>query len=314
MNRRFPTLKKVTRAALSRLEPLTLPRGATLRYPPLFIVGPPRSGTTLVYLLLTHRYRLSYISNFMTMSPLSPVLMGWLGRPFRLGRGPRNFHSYFGETDGWRGPNQGYRLWNLSFPIDSDFVPPSLIMPETARALRRTIAGIERLGRGPFVNKWQRNAARIEALDKIFPNALFLRVTRDPVETARSLLAGRIKLTGNDQGWFSARPTDMPDTSHMSPAAQVSYQAVLMDLQIEKSLARLAPSRSYTIDYRGLCDDPVAVLDEVAQWYQAQSGHCLRIRRSDLPALRPSPGAATQPDADREIRACCARLLEKEVV
>lgn len=244
----------------------------------------------------------------MAMTPRSPVLMGWLGRSLGLGRGPRNFKNSFGETEGWRGPNQGYRLWNFWFPADSDFVAPSRISPETARALRRTIAGIERLGRGPFVNKWQRNAARIEALDRVFPNALFLHVTRNPVETARSLLAGRVKLNGSEQDWFSARPIHMPDISHMSPAEQVAHQAVLLEAQIRQSLDRLGPERSFTIDYRALCNDPETVIDGVAHWYQAVSGYRLRIRHRDLPALSPSPGPPTPPDVGREIRACCARL------
>src|SRR3546814_8829467 len=73
------------------------------------IVSPPRSGSTLLYLLAVQKYRLSYFSNFAMACPASPALLTLLGAPFGACAGGASLDNSFGETPGWNGPNQGYR-------------------------------------------------------------------------------------------------------------------------------------------------------------------------------------------------------------
>src|SRR3546814_3224396 len=57
-----------------------------------------------------------------------------------------------------------YRAWNRWFPTDRDFVPPGELSARARDALRRTIGLLEKAGGAPFINKWQRNATRAQAL------------------------------------------------------------------------------------------------------------------------------------------------------
>ncbi len=301
-------VKNAIRWVLAHLERIALPDSGALKYAPLFIVGPPRSGTTLLYLLLAHRFRTSYISNFLVMTPKSPVLLGKIAKPFHPLAGPRSFFNRYGETQGWRGPNQGYRVWNEWFPTERDYIPPDEITSAKRLGLRRMIAGIEAIGGGPFVNKWQRNAARIEALDTIFPEALFVRVTRDPVYIAQSLLKGKLELNGDIHRWYSVRPSEMPPVADLSPTEQVSYQAVLIDRQIERDLSHLGKGRSFTLGYEDLCANPAKILDDMAAWYAAQTGCHLDLVNHQLPSLSAHKGSGVGDDLDAKIAEVCSRL------
>ncbi|RMF09993.1 MAG: sulfotransferase [Alphaproteobacteria bacterium] len=306
-------VKEVVRGVFARLEPLALPRATDPKYPPLFIVGPPRAGTTLLYLLVTHRFRVSYISNLLAMTPRSPVLLARLAKPFRPLDGPESFFSHYGETRGWRGPNQGYRIWNEWLPTDIDYIAPGNIPLDVRRRLRQIVAGIEAINDGPFVNKWQRNAARIDALHDLFPEALFLRVTRNHEQVAQSLLKGRVELNGDPGCWFSVRPLDIPDSGSLSPIEQVCYQAVGMDRQIAKDLARLGTDRSHTVNYEDLCADTAGELAKLADWYAERTGHRLRVDNVTLPTLIASTNTKVGEREAAEIAALCARIEAGEV-
>src|SRR3546814_3168423 len=75
-------LRDAVRAGLAPVERLALRLGDPLPYAPIFIVSPPRSGSTLLYLLAVQKYRLSYFSNFAMACPASPALLTLLGAPF----------------------------------------------------------------------------------------------------------------------------------------------------------------------------------------------------------------------------------------
>src|SRR3546814_16231561 len=57
-------LRDAVRAGLAPVERLALRLGDTLPYAPIFIVSPPRSGSTLLYTLAVPKYRPSYFYHF----------------------------------------------------------------------------------------------------------------------------------------------------------------------------------------------------------------------------------------------------------
>src|SRR3546814_3980906 len=120
--------------------------------------------------------------------PASPALLTLPGPPFGACAGGASLDNSFGETPGWNGPNQGYRAWNRWFPTDRDFVPPGELSARARDALRRTIGLLEKAGGAPFINKWQRNATRAQALHDILPEAVFLHLRRNGLLTTQSVL------------------------------------------------------------------------------------------------------------------------------
>ena len=49
---------------LGFLEPYFYPKKTPQKLNPIFIIGAPRSGSTLLYQVLTHRYKFIYLNNF----------------------------------------------------------------------------------------------------------------------------------------------------------------------------------------------------------------------------------------------------------
>lgn len=290
---------------LAPVERLALRLGEPLPYAPIFIVSPPRSGSTLLYLLAIRRYRLTYFSNFAMACPASPALLTLLGSPFGVFAGGACLDNSFGETQGWNGPNQGYRAWNRWFRTDCDFVPPGELGQSVRDELRRTIGLLEKAGRAPFINKWQRNATRMQALHEVLPEAVFLHLRRNGLLTTQSVLLARQKLLSDSDDWFSAKPRyyePQRGKSHLQLAAE---QVALLERDLEEDKATIGRERFFELSYEALCRDADGALEAFGAWYAERTGTRLRergnlnLRLEESQEIRIKPGEVAQIEAIR---------------
>jgi hypothetical protein len=271
-------LRDTVRASLKPLEAAALHRGEPIPFPPIFIISLPRSGSTLLYLLAVRKYRLSYFSNFAMACPASPGILTALGAPFGACGGGSSLDNSFGETRGWNGPNQGYRTWNLWFPTDRDFIEPAAIPPQHRRKLRQTVGLVEKAARAPFINKWQRNATRVQALHAVFPEAVFLHLRRDSLLTAQSVLLARRQLLSSSDSWFSAKPRNYLHDPRKSQLQLAAEQVALLERDLEEDKDALGRERFFELDYEALCRAPDDALDGFARWYAHRTSKGLKER------------------------------------
>lgn len=293
-------LRDAVRATLKPLESLALPLGEPIPFPPIFIISPPRSGSTLLYLLAVRKFRLSYFSNFAMTCPASAGLLTLFSAPLGACGGGSCLDNSYGETRGWNGPNQGYRTWNLWLPTNRDFIDPSTIPAAHRRKLRQTVGLVEKAARAPFINKWQRNATRLQALHAIFPEAVFLHLQRDSLLTAQSILLARRQMLSSPEAWFSAKPRGYVHDPSKSQLRLAAEQVALLENDVEEDKAILGREHFFELDYGALCRNADATLDAFAAWYWHRTSQRLRergklrISLTESNALRISDGEATE--------------------
>lgn len=275
--RRF--VRDLVRTSLRPLERLALKGSEELPFAPIFIVSAPRSGSTLLYLLAVQKFHLSYFSNFSMMCPESPAVLTLLSAPFGGCTGGTTLQNRFGETSGWNGPNQGYRAWNRWFPTDRDYVDPTEMSPHARRQVRGTVRIIEKATRSPFINKWQRNATRVQALAATFPEAVFLHLWRDPLLAAQSILMARRELLTADTEWFSAMPRSYVRDVRKNQLQQAAEQVALIEMDLDEDKRALGKDRFFQLRYEDLCRNADAALDGFSEWYASRTGTHLRNRR-----------------------------------
>ncbi len=292
------------RGSLARIERNQL-RNATavgaMERRPIFVVSLPRSGSTLFYLLLLQRFRLSYFSNLMAKMPQSPVVVGRFTRHFGGGSPPRNLANHFGDTRGWAAPNQGWRIFNRWLPADLDYIDPSRLDPVAVDEMRRTIFGMQDCFAAPFASKWQRHAPRLRALATAFPEALFVHMRRSPVMTAQSILAGRRELLGDERAWLSARPRNYAAIRDLPPVEQVCEQVCGLERDVADDRRLIGEDRFFSMTYEDFCEDPHNVFAALAAWYHARAGQPLDPRRRELPKLAPRAHRKVSAEEARQI-------------
>ena len=236
---------------------------------PLFIVGAPRSGTSLLYKLLCLHPEAAWISNWSRRAlgvPAVASLNRLVRRPSDLRRS-----VWFG-ADGANAYVYGRRraAWERLYPMPVEGEPVYRqcgIGPggtdRQATCLRRAFAGLRRWSGGRvLVSKRIANNQRIPFLSAAFPTARFVHLIRDGRAVAYSLT----RVDWWEDGvvwWYGDTPRRWRERGG-DPWELAAIHWVRELASIGEGLGAVAPERQLELRYEELVAEPVAVLRRVA--------------------------------------------------
>lgn len=252
------------------------------QYPPIFIGGLPRAGTTLVYQVLCHCFELAYATELTNMLPVAPALATGLCRC--LGRAyVSDFQSRYGKSAGISSPGEGI-MWNVWFDKGRHYASGDLPTRDV-RDVVRMVGRIERLVGRPFVNKNLRHNQRLRVLADLFPSAVFLLVLRNPRDVALSLLRGRMEMYGDPRAWFSIRPRSFPAREELTPETEVVYQIQGLVTDLQEDIRTIGPERFMVIRYETFCQALSSCMQQLTDFLIS---HGIPVRqRQEPPAAFP---------------------------
>lgn len=232
--------------------------------PQLFILGLPRSGTTLVYQYIVHRLEVAYFTNGVGRFWKAPCLITFLQHRL-YGDYQSNFESHYGKNEGPVAPREAGAFWGRFFGLD-DYVTYDELSDRQVKTLRNTIHRVQRLfGGAPFVNKNVKHLLRIDALSEAFPSCLFLIVERDITDVALSVLRGRSENLSDPRQWWSAKPPDYSKLKDLSLVEQVTHQLLSLQARMEKDLVHVPLNRLLRVRYESFCAEPEQLIDLLKQ-------------------------------------------------
>ena len=224
-------------------------------YPPIFIIGAPRTGSTIVYQVIINYFNFSYISNF-SASFYHSLYVGMVLSHFFLGDSPLNqFESQYGMAKGLKGPNECGQFWYRWFPRDHHFIASHEISREDLLGIRKTIFAISNNFRKSMIFKNLNTGQRLQVIKKILPESLFIFVKRDPVLTAQSILAGRQDFYGDKNSWFSVMPKNKSELEKLDYPEQVVKQIYYIEKQILEDLKNFHSCQHIIIQYENFCQN-----------------------------------------------------------
>jgi hypothetical protein len=258
-----------------------------LKTPPIFIVGPPRSGTTLLYQVITNCLQTSYFCNFASWHAHTPAAATQFTRA-AIKDYVSAYRSDYGEVPGRGGPAEAELIWKGWFGRDRTD-GKDLTVAQSAQ-MNATIAAVQKLLGGPFVAKDISNALRVRALAKVFPEALFVRVSRDPFAIALSILKARhgyreergFETTDNPiDEWVFINSKDFEPFYELPYLEQIANQVFHTEKILEEDLASVSSDRCIRISYQDFCVDPRAQIQRLSA-FAAEHGAPLQAK-AELP-------------------------------
>ncbi len=233
------------------------------QYPPLFIVGAPRCGTTVVSLHLTNTFGFSYFPNISKRNPDFPVVAAALGS--LIWEYTPTAESSYGIVDGPMAPSDGWHIFHRWFPrYDHSESVDGESLPE----LRRIVATLELLMGGPFLNKNNNNSTRIRELSRLFPRSLFIHVRRNPRDAIASLIRARKEHDVPPDGWWSVAPPQCYDTAPADTVKRSVLQICEVDDYIRSSFQEIPESRFSEVYYKSFCEHPGGIEGWVGKVYE----------------------------------------------
>jgi hypothetical protein len=208
---------------------------------PVFIVGPHRSGTTLLYKILGQHPDVGYLSDADRRLRFSPTLAHYLARIGLL------------ESR----PSEAQRLWDRFWTTDDDVMDARQATPEAVRWHRALVRRVLELrGASRFVAKYPRLSLRLDWLDAVFPGSLFLHLQRDWRAVVNSTIRWSSRRRQKSGRWFGVR---IPGWAGMQ-ADPVEAVAGRLYRVTTRTLEEAAPrfgDRFISLRYEDLCREPV---------------------------------------------------------
>jgi hypothetical protein len=233
---------------------------------PIFIVGTGRSGSTVFVDILAKHPNVAWLSRLADAYPGSPWLNVLLMRA-------RNHVVIDTLLDGRFGPSEAYSFWNLNCPGFSNPYRDLLAEDVTPRAASRLQESCSRMvtrRRNRFIAKitgWP----RVRYLREIFPQALFIEVTREARATASSVL--EVPFWDGWRGPPNWRRGPLPpdlDAIWRQEGESFLALAALEYVIVQRAMAQCRTTvptcQMLTVAYADFCADPIGVFRKVIEF------------------------------------------------
>jgi hypothetical protein len=237
----------------------------------VFLVGPARSGTTLVFKALCLHPDTAYVSNWVRRFPAAPQLSAFNRVPRRLPALRRRF--WFDDDSNAYVYGSHRSLLHRAVPMPAEGEP--IFARAGFRAdggpedevdlarLRRDLDAVRRWdGAAVLVNKRIANVRRIRELLATFADARFLAVLRDGRAVANSL--SRVDWWPDSPVWWQGiTPRDW-ERAGGDPWELCARNWVEEVRALERGLRQVPPDQVMTVRYERFVAAPVPTLLEIA--------------------------------------------------
>ena len=245
---------------------------------PIFIIGMPRSGTTLLYGLLAQHEDLAWFSKKTFLDILSPEFKNFFyirRRIFEM-RGfpyPRMAFDYAMFNSNNPPVEMGF-AYTQAFPGNWDEK-----IAETKLEILKTMITetIRKDTRKRFLSKTPFNSIRIGVLKKAFPDCKFIHIVRNPVAVVNSLLKRSVE---NPSGYIGI-PLKSGNYENLTSLQKhaLQWKQVIEDIMETK---KEAGSDFFQVKYEDLVSLPEKYLDEITDFCELPSFDYVFIKNGEF--------------------------------
>ena len=243
----------------------------------IFVVGAPRSGTTLFMQWLANSGLVAYPTNLLSRFFGAPLVGAKIQQ---LLTDPRynfrdeildfnseiDFSSDNGKTKGALAPNEFWYFWRRFLPFEQlDYMPPDELREKAnLTGFRDELNALANIFEKPFAMKAMIMNQNIPELAEQFEKALFIWIYRDPIFNIQSVLEARKRQYGDFSEWYSFKLKEYPELNELTPVESVSGQILSINRSVELAIRDLPESSKLIVKYEDFCSRPQYFFDKIS--------------------------------------------------
>lgn len=234
---------------------------------PIFIVGVPRSGTTLLYRLLAQHPELAWFSKNAILKFYSKEYLHFIFlrrrifdmRKILYPKGP--FTPRFFSV--YESPIEMGQLWNWALGKGWETTENKKNLNVLKRFIRELLAEKKKKR---FLAKYPRNSIKISVLKKIFPDSKFIHIIRDPRAVVNSMLKRSVEF---QSGYFGI-PLKEKILPNLSEVEKHALQWKQVTEEIKTASSNLENERFFEIHYEDFVNSTENFLKEITKFCELQ--------------------------------------------
>ena len=251
----------------------------------LMIVSPPRSGSTIIYQVLTRVIPCVYISNLHEISP--NFASYYLQKKKLFGENLSGFNNYYGYTSSINDVNEGNELVDSIFKDNAD---KNLVRKRFIKFVKMMRATRKQ----PLIFKNVRNYNNILRLHEVVPEIIFLRVKRNTEQVIQSVLRAYYEL-----GKFHPVPRSLINSRINDPLEFSVRQILEMEKEIDNQKKQIKQSAWVEWTYEGFCSNTLPMIENLARDYLNMDLSCLRKKAISEPLRASNRLKVSEDEANR---------------
>ena len=238
-----------------------------LKHQPIFIIGAPRTGSTIFYQTLTNQLNVLYINNLNCLLNKNLFFGFWCSFKLFKQRAHNCFQSDLGRTTSLNSPSECGEFWYRWLPTYKHVIDKGETSEKIINQIRIEISAVINYYDKPLVIGNNNAGLRIGLLKEIFPDAKYIVINRDPFFVAQSLLLARKKIHGDIINWWGMMPKNYNKLLKKSPTVQVVSQYYFINKQIYQDLESYVNKDSWIeVKYSQLSDKKEITIDKIKKF------------------------------------------------
>ena len=238
------------------------------KWPPLFLVGSPRSGTTFVMQLLNATGQFAIPTNLLSRFYYAP----YIGAKIQQLLTDKNFdynnemgdlasqgefNSSLGKTTSALSPSEFTYFWRRFIPnYDPQYLSPLEEEQIDGRGLASGLAAIEAVLQKPLATKAFIIQYNLPKLYQLFNHCIFVQVRRDPLYVMQSIYEARKTFYNTLDIWWSVKPKEFSELQHLDVYQQIAGQIFYTEQALADGLSQIPDKSRLIVEYEEICQNP----------------------------------------------------------
>lgn len=251
-----------------------------IHFPFLFVIGAPRSGTTLLSQLIANSFDISYINNLSARFFLAP-LHGIRFSEAVLGKSRESdFRSNYARTTKLSDIHEyGYfwRHWLNKHTFDDISRAKEKENEIDWEGVLKVLSSLQHETQRPFVFKNIYGSYHMRKFTEMLGKVIFIYVERDELDSAVSILNARKKYNTDLNVWWSYQPLEYEKIKDLDYWSQIAGQIYFLRKFYLEEMERLPAKNQIRFTYREMCEDPLTVITKIKKVCQLHDGFNIRI-------------------------------------
>lgn len=263
----FSSIAKIWHRPIHEIEKKRIRHYASVgeKHQPIFIIGAPRTGSTILYQILTNKFDVLYIDNLVDTFYRNLYFGFWIDNLFFDGKPHNCFKSYHGNTlqYGFHAPAECGAFWYRWLPKERHYVAKGEMPKEVIKEIKENIFSVINRYNKPFIFKNLNAGQRMGLIYEIAPGAKFIFIKRDPLYTAQSILQSKRRVGKKGNEWWSIKPKNYKKLEKLNTYEQIVKQIFFLEKQIIEDYKLFDPQNFLIVHYSELCKKSEDIISKI---------------------------------------------------
>lgn len=268
----------------------------------IFVVGNPRSGTTITTQLISQGLEVGYINNLAARFWLTPMVGLEFSKAVFGDKRESSFTSEFATTTSLLDIHEFGYFWreHLNLQSTEDIIERDFSSNRIDWGnLRSVLLNMQAHFNRPMVFKNIFGAYNMVEFTKRMPRTLWVYVSRDPFDNAMGILRARKKFYDNPETWWSTIPMEYHTLKEEDVYTQVAGQTYYLDKFYTEQMNELDTKNTFHIHYPDLCSSPGTFISRLRDHINKHFDLSINTTTSVPRALDPRTYDHSGQEADR---------------